>query len=296
MTMSPERFHDLLDQGTADAPPTPPVFTDLEAGRTRLRQRRFASLTAGALAVVVVAGGVGLATRGGTDDRGQDPITPPSTTSEPIPVPDPPRGVTAATLLEDCDTDDLPSPYFNGTETVAIARSTHYQAVVAIESANGRYWAECTVVFGGEPDRVPTLEAYDSVGTTQGFQSVTDTGCTPLTSACRYFAWSTANRVAPEVTGIEVELTDGSVHDFPAVRGHYVINILQPLPEGASVAEDGQLLGLDSDVVHRITYFDAAGTPLAAAALDGSGSGEGGFQVDGLPIAWDAYPSMKGVL
>ena len=297
MTMSPERFRDLLDQSTAEAPPAPPAFTDVEAGRSRLRQRRFASVAAGALAVLVVAGGVGIATRGSTEGRGQDPIdpiAPPSASSEPISGPGPPDGLTDARLLRSCDTGRLPRPYFDGAEKVAISQTTYYQAVLAIESADGRYWAECTVVFGGRPDRSPFSLPYDSAGTIQGFQSSTDTGCIPVTSACRYYAWSTVNRVSPEVASVEVELTDGSVQTFPAVRGHYVINLLQPLPEGASVSEKGQLLGLDGrDTVHRITYLDASGTALAAAALDGSGTGEGGFEVDGLPLLWDAYPAMK---
>ncbi len=297
MTLSPERFHDLLDQGTADAPPAPPVFTDLEAGRTRLRQRRLASVAAGALALVVISGGIGLATRGASEDHGQDPISPPSQSSEPVPIPDPPVGISDAELLRDCSAGSLRQPYFDGAETVPVALVTAYQAVLAIESADGRYWAECTFDLGPPSERTGSGMSYDSQGTTQGYQSAVDAGCAPRSSACPFYAWSTVQRVSPQVAAVQVELTDGYTETVPAVRGYYVVNLLRPLPEGASVDERGLLLGLDSrNVVHRITYLDAAGTPIAAAALDGSGSGDGGFQVDDLPVAWDAYPSMKGEL
>jgi len=53
VTMTPERFHELLDQGTADAPPAPHPRTDLAAGRSRLQRRRAAATGAGTAAAVI---------------------------------------------------------------------------------------------------------------------------------------------------------------------------------------------------------------------------------------------------
>jgi hypothetical protein len=59
MTMTPERFHDLLDEASWLAPPPPPLESDLAAGRTRLGRRRAGVTGAGLVAAAVVAVAVG---------------------------------------------------------------------------------------------------------------------------------------------------------------------------------------------------------------------------------------------
>jgi hypothetical protein len=301
MTMTPDRFRRLLDQGTADAPPAPPTTTDLEAGRARLRRRRVTSVAAAALAVVVVAGGVGVANRVGTDDRGLDPITPPSTpTSRAVdPTPDPPRGINAAAVLRDCGADDLPPGYFDGEESVPVARATSYQVVATIQSADGRYWAACTILLGDSED-IPTPVLYDShvLGDAahQGLEMALGSGCTPATTSCLYYALSLVDRLPAEVAAVRIELDDGTTATEPTTRGFYVINLLQRLPEGSSVDDHGRLVGISGlDFVHQVTYLDAAGTPLAAERFDFSGGGQSGGEVDGLP-ALSIYPSLRGDL
>ncbi len=90
------------------------------------------------------------------------------------------------------------------------------------------------------------------------------------------------------------DLSDGTTASAPTKRGFYAVNVLQPLPEGASVDDEGRLVGLSGlDVLHQVTYFDATGTPLAAERFDGSGGGPNGAEVDGLPPL-STYPSLSG--
>jgi hypothetical protein len=296
--MSPERFQQLLDQSTAEAPPAPPTSTDLAVGRTRLRRHRITSAAAAALAVVVVAGGVTLATRVGTDDRGLDPVTPPSAPpSQAVdPTPELPRGINAEAVLRDCGADDFPPGYFDGPESVPVARATHYQVVATIQSADGRYWAACTILLGDSED-IPTPVLYDSHvlgdNSHQGFQMSVGSGCTPATSSCLYYEVSLLDRLPGEVAAVRIDLNDGTSATAPTKRGFYVINLLQRLPEGASVDDQGRLVGISGmDVVHQVTYLDASGTPLAAGRFDASGSGEFGGDVDGLP-ALSSYPPLR---
>jgi hypothetical protein len=296
MTMTPERFRELLDVGTADAPPAPPTRIDLEAGHTRLRRQRVATAVAAALAVVVVAGGVGLATRTGTEDRGIEPIVTPSQAVDPTVAPplDPPRGINAEAVLRDCRSDDLPPGYFDGQETVPIARATDYQTVAAIQSADGRYWASCTILLHDSED-IPTPQLHDSQGTTgQGLKSSLGPGCSPATSKCLYYQFSAVDRVQGDVAAVQFELSDGTTATEQTKRGFYVINVLQRLPEGASVDDQGRLVGLSAlDVIHQVTYLDATGQAIAAERFDGSGGGPNGAEVDGLPPL-STYPSLNG--
>ena len=87
MTMTPERFHQLLDAGDGRTPrPRCPWPPSLSAGRARLRRRRTAAGAGAALAVVLAAGGVGLGLRGG-DDRSVDPISPDGADRGALPAP-----------------------------------------------------------------------------------------------------------------------------------------------------------------------------------------------------------------
>jgi hypothetical protein len=296
MTMTPDRFQQLLDQSTAEAPPAPPVATDLGAGRTRLRRRRTTTMATAAAAVVVVAGVVGISTRGAGEDRGLDPITPPTTPpSQSVdPVPGPPRAMNAAAVLRECRADDLPPGYFDGDESVPAAQATNFQVVAAIQSAGGRYWAACTIIQNDSED-IPTPVLYDSHGTTgQGLEMSLGPGCTPATASCLYYQLSLVDRVPGEVAAVQMELNDGTTASAQTTRGFYVINVLQRLPEGASIDEVGRLVGISGlDFIHQVTYLDASGTPLAADRFDFSGGGPNGADVEGLPRL-AAYPSLRG--
>ena len=91
MTMTPEKFHELLDEATGAAPPAPHLAADLAAGRSRLR-RRTGAVAGGlaAAAVVAIAGGSML---GGSPEAADDQVgyatEHPSATSMPAPTDSP---------------------------------------------------------------------------------------------------------------------------------------------------------------------------------------------------------------
>jgi hypothetical protein len=294
MTMTPESFRDELDRATDAAPPAPPVVTDLEAGRARLRRHRRTTAAAVAAAVVVVAVGVAVAARGGSEDRGADPIAPPTTSQGPVEVPYPAAQWTSDRIVAACD---LPSGYFDARPRVVTSTATADQVLAAFANSDGRYWAGCTIPIGDPETDAATVVPYDSQGEPpRGFSSTVAAGCPRAEwSSCRLYSYGSVDRVLPQVAGVEVGLANGDTVAVPTTDGYYAINLLLPLPTGASFDEEGRLTGLSStDLVNRITYLDRFGSPLAAAMLDGSGGGDSGMEVDGLPVAFDAYPSLRG--
>jgi hypothetical protein len=64
MTMTPERFRELVEEATAAAPPAPHPTSDLAAGRARLRRRRIGAAGVGLVAATVAALAVGIALTG----------------------------------------------------------------------------------------------------------------------------------------------------------------------------------------------------------------------------------------
>ena len=64
MTMTPERFRELVDEATAAAPPAPHPTVDLAAGRSRLRRRRATVTGAGLVVATVAALALGVAVTG----------------------------------------------------------------------------------------------------------------------------------------------------------------------------------------------------------------------------------------
>lgn len=290
--LTPERFRRLLEEGTATAPPAPSTATELAAGRSRLRRRRLAEVVAAAAAVVAVTGSVALATGGSPDQDSVDPVAPRPATDAPSGSPEPGAPLTREQLTDLCAA-ELPPGYFDGAERAVVAQATDLDTLLALESADGRYWASCQVPRA-DPDGLPQVQAYDSQGQADGgWEYSYGPGCSPATSACLYYALSAVDRVSPEVRSVRVELVDGTTRTSPVVDGYVVVDLLERLPAGARVEGSGRL---DlTQPVHQVTYLDGQDRPLAAEVLDGTGAGPSGSGVAGLPRL-SAYPSMRGRL
>ena len=278
MTMTPERFHELLDAGTADAPPAPPVAIDLAAGRTRLRRRRTTAGAGAALAVVLAAGGVGLGLRGG-DDRAVEPISPTERT------------------VENCLA-TLPKAFFPDARVMAVAQSEH-DMLILVESSEHPYWGLCETPPGRSSGVVGVSTFSSERPSIGGLGQAVGAAC-PNPVGCDSWAVTFADRVDPAVAEVEVQLWDGSTERGATREGYYAFAVAAPLPDGVSFTAGGQLQGGGYDhrfpMVVRVTYMDSDGRPIAASVLDGTGTGPEQNQVEGLPLTEDAYPSLAGGL
>lgn len=285
MTMTPDRFRQLLDQETADAPPAPLVSTDLAAGHTRLRRRR-AALASALAAVVVVAGAVGVGARLVGDDRTVDPIVPT--------VPPGPSQAEVDQILADCQ-DRMPENLLRGPVHVMATASSAFSVEAVFATEQGRYWASCSAPLLLE-GATPETGAYDSQaggGSGSGFSI--GPACAERES-CRLFGVAFLDRVDPVVAGVQVELTDGTSVTLETNDGYYAVSEVGTLPDDASFDDEGMVSGVSGlSLLHRITYLDASGAPIAADVLDGTGSSNSGSGVAGLP-GLDRYPSLMGNL
>lgn len=83
MTMTPERFRELVDEATSAPPTAPHPGSDLAGGRARLRRRRAGTAGAGLVAVTVAALALGTALTGSprADTQSGYVREPPSTTT-----------------------------------------------------------------------------------------------------------------------------------------------------------------------------------------------------------------------
>ena len=286
MTMNPERFRDLLDQSTADAPPAPPVFTDVEAGRTRLRRHRVAALAAATLAVVV-AGGVGLATHG-SEKRAVEPVTPPDAALVDACRNGPPD-VQAATDVF----------YSTGTPLVRSAVATDLQQVVALESADGAYWAECAIArqgaeFPAVMDVYPSDPSVQDPGLTEIARSYGfGNGCGlvegEVQQDCPTWALVWVDRLPDAVAAVRFDLADDTSPTVTSRDGYVVLNILHDRTDAIPLDADGYLDV--PNLIRQITYLDTAGDPIAAEIYDESSTHP--LPVAGLPQL-SAYPPLRG--
>ena len=286
MTMSPERFHDLLDQGTADAPPAPPVFTDLQAGRTRLRQRRTSLASAVAATVVVVAGAVGVGAHFGGDDHALEPLAPT--------VPSGPSKGEVDRIVAACQ-EKMPENRLRGPAHVMATTASAFAVEAVFASEQARYWASCStsLLLDGATAEVV---AYDAQTPGDRGLSVRIGPACADQDGCRLFGVAFSDRRDPVVAAVRVELTDGSSATLEAPDGFFAVSAVGVLPEEASFDDNGLVVGVSGlSLMHQVTFLDASGAPIAADVYDGTGSGKLGHGVAGLPTL-DRYPSMKGVL
>ncbi len=289
--LTPADFHDRLDfampDSDADVALHPVIEADLAAGRRLLRRRRGLTVLGAAATVAVVVGGVGMV--GVLGDAAPDDgiASAPTSTAE---------------LLESCRTGEnatstaaIDSIYGAGTPAVKAVARTDQRTVLAIESADGAYWGECMINLARNAEFDSYLQAYDARRRTTSSSYASGWACDLLDNgvdpACRDYFVSVVDRRPAEVAAVEFLTFDGVTTRVETVDGYFAFNHVSRLPEGAEPDSDGVLL--DFMPLKRITFLDADGTPIAAEAQDGSGTGRDGERVGNLPSITE-FPSLRG--
>jgi hypothetical protein len=280
MTMTPTEFRDRLAAELAHAPGSDDVAGDLAAGRRLLRRRR-ATFAAGAAAVVAAAVAVPVLALGGSPST----RTPVATES-----PD-----TTAELVAACRdgnqseraTDAIFGP---GTPVVKAQAGTDHRITLVLESADGAYWARCFVNLS-RAEFNSGMEVFDAGGRTRDEMYGAGPGCAMGTEDCRTFTVTWVDRRPPAVAAAEFVTGDGVTTTVDSRGGYLVFEYLGTLPDGVESDPDMGIQG-GFDPIRRITFLDAAGTPIAAAAHDGSGEGPGGERIGDLPTLRE-YPALR---
>ena len=284
MSMNPTDFHDLLDSALAEVPLQDRHDADVAAGRRRLRRRTWLA-TAGAAAVVVATVGAvsavaGLDLRPGSD-HGSSPVAQaPSSRGD---------------LLDSCrdgnqGEQDTQAIFGSGTPTVeAVSRNSH-QVMLAIEAADGRHWADCFIHLDSA-EFASGMTVYDAGGRSTDTSYSFGSGCGlvdgDVDESCTTFVVSWVDRLPSSVAAVRFDLYDGTSPTVAAEDGYVVLNHLGQDPAGVGESDLRQ-------PIERVTYLDAAGEPIAAQAMDGSGTGPDHERVDGLPLL-SAFPSLRAV-
>lgn len=290
-TMAPDEFHEQLARELADGPSDhdlrTPVARDLARGHRLLRRRRYAAV--GAAAVLVVAGaGVALARPASTDRASGDGLT----AAE--------RLRTDQDLLRACREGnqapaDTEAIFGSGAPSVEVAERTTYQVLLALQSADGNYWADCFVSLT-ESEFRSGIQAHSTTGSTPDFSYGSGPGCGLVDGRadtdCDTFEVSYVDRRPAEVASVEVVLGNGETVRRRTHDGFVVLNYLGSLPDGMALTARGHLHRAFKPI-RRITFLDRTGTPIAAEAMDGSGAGIDHDEVDGLPTL-RAFPSLSG--
>lgn len=285
MTMTPDRFRELLDAGTADAPPGPLPSEDLAAGRAQLRRRRAVLASAVASAVVVAAAIGGGAYLGG-DDRAVEPVAPS--------VPQGPSKAEVDRLVAACQ-DEMPDNLLRGPVHVMTTAASAFRVEAVFVSEQERYWAACSIDVV-TPGAGPEVVAFDSQASGEsGFGLSIGPVCAEQVG-CRLVGVSFSDRRDPAVAAMRVELADGSAVTLETPDGFLAFSAVEVLPDGASFGDSGLVADYSGlSLLHQVTFLDDSGTPIAGTVYDGTGGGRFRNEVAGLP-SLDRYPSLMGSL
>lgn len=290
MTMTPHDFRNLLDDALTPEPPARPVSSDVAAGRRLLRRRR-AVVTLGSAALVAVAGTTwAVAPGSGTSatDRGARIATQPSGGASPAP---------GTPLLERCRGGNQSeratrAVFGSGGPVVKAVAATDHQEVAALESADGRYWAEC-VVHHDAQEFASAMTVWEAAGRDRDGSYSSGPGCGlvdgKVDPTCRSFSVTWVDRRPAEVATVEFVTADGRTTPVHSVDGYIVFNYLGDVPPGTS----SDPMSWTFPPIRTITFLDASGTPIAAEAQDGSGSGPDHDRIGDLPSIRE-YPGLRG--
>ena len=202
-------------------------------------------------------------------------------------------------LLEQCrngnqseTTTDL--LFGSGTPVIKAQGRTTHQVSLAIESADGKFWGSCFVHLDNQ-EFSSGIEVYPAAGESTSSMMSFGPGCglvdNDVDPSCTTFAVSKVERRPPEVAAVEFLTADGETTTVRTHDGYYVFEYLGELPSGTSIGPEG--LPMKFMPVERITFLDGSGTPIAAEAQDGSGSGPDKDKVDDLPPL-TTYPVQGG--
>ncbi|MDQ4052706.1 MAG: hypothetical protein M3237_08390, partial [Actinomycetota bacterium] len=225
------------------------------------------------------ASGIGLATSvGDGPGRGNDAASLPGSD---------------AALLDSCrsgNTSDAgrEAIFGSGTPTVKAVARTERLIVLAVESADGSHWGDCFVSLV-DSEFTSGMAVYDATSQTRNSMSTSGFAGCGEQERCTQFSVSVVDRRVPAVAAVEFLTADGRTTRVDTVDGYYAFNYVGPLPEGSDFDIDD--VG-EFSPLKRITFLDASGTPIAAEAQDGSGRGEDGESVPGLPSIRE-FPSLR---
>jgi hypothetical protein len=282
--LTPSDFHDRLDSAmpapAADGPLQPAVEADIAAGRSRLRRRRGATLLGAVATLAVVAGGIGLANGLGGAATDIGPATLPSGNA----------GLLDACRAGESETSPaaIEAIYGSGTPTVKSVARIEKRVVLTLESADGNAWGGCTLNQAPDTEFDSSLEAYDARGRTRSSGYASGWTCEAEDVCSGFSVWMTDRRPGV-VAAVEFLTADGETTTVETTDGYFAF------------AHDGELAEPVSErrmtggftALKRITFLDAAGTPIAAEAQDGSGAGPDGERVGDLPSITE-FPSLRG--
>ena len=258
----------------------------------RLRQRRRLAVTGAVGAVAACTAAVALLVPGALSDG-------PSSRTDPGVAQAPDDALSDTALVAQCRqgeiTQDTTDRLFgSGDPTVQAVVRTRHQARLALESADGKYWADCFVNLD-QQEFASGMTVYPIGGTSAGLQYGSGPGCGlvggNVDASCGTFWTSWVDRRPAAVAAAEVTTADGVTTTVPSRNGYLVLNHLGKLPDGVEMTENG--LPMRFEPISRITFLDADGRPLASESQDGSGRGPDGEQVKDLPPL-SAYPGRYG--
>jgi hypothetical protein len=292
MSMSPQEFQDLMISATTPEPPQGDVGSDVAVGRRLLRRRR-ARVALGTAAAVVGIAGTAWAVAPGSDsaaDRGGMPVAPPKSA--------PAAPATDGSLLERChdgnQSHEASAAIFGaGQPSVKAVSRTEHQVIAAIESGDGSHWAECFVHLDSQ-EFASGMTVYDGSGTSTSTSYSSGPGCGLVDGGvdhtCSTWVVSWVDRLPAEVAAVRFETGDGRSTEVPSRDGYVVLNYQAPLPDGTRLDAGGSVRGLVP--ITRVTYLDGDGSPIAAEAMDGSGTGPDHVNVGDLPRL-SAFPALR---
>jgi hypothetical protein len=206
-----------------------------------------------------------------------------------------PTGAELDSLLAGCrdgnQSDRATRAIFGGGEPVVKAAGvTEHRASLALESAEGDFWAQCEVAQDKQ-EFAATMTVWPTQGTTTDSGYGFGPGCGIGTEAadCGTFAVTWVDRRPAVVAAAEFTTADGRTTRVESRDGYLVFEYLAPVPDGMELGE----MGPQVTPLRRVTFLDAAGDPIAAEVLDGTGGGPDGERVEGLPSI-TAYPGLRG--
>jgi len=290
MTMSPTKFHELLSDAMATEPPPGDVDGDIRLGQRRLRISRVRRAAAGA---VVGVAAVCLAT-----------------TLRTVPAEVGPDGSDRwddASMLQACRDGSHPpragevmfgKPGESAAPPVVKASSrTDFAIILALESADGRHWAECTINLKS-PSFGSNMDVYRN-GSTARLPLTSAPGCPPTDrgfESCRQFFVSVVDRRPTVVAAMQVTTADGVTTTVPSRDTYLVFAYRGDLLADGAMKTQG--LSQYFFPIRRVTFLNATGEPIAASVTtrrQGAPRLDEWHGVSGLP-GLAAYPALRNQL
>ena len=263
---------------------------DLDRIRREGRRHRLTRRAGGTAAGLTAAAAVAGIALGGQSLLDREPVEPDRAASAPR---------TDDELLEQCRNGNQSDEYTellfgSGTPVIKAEGRTSHKISLAIESADGKTWGDCFIHLDNQ-EFASGIEVYPTAGETMSSSMSYGPGCGlvdgGIDPSCTTFSVSKVERRPLEVAAVEFVTADGETTTVRTQDGYYVFEYLGDLPPGTTMNSGG--LPMRFEPVQRITFLDESGTPIAAEAQDGSGTGPDRNRIGDLPLL-TAYPVQGG--